>query len=96
MINHDGEEYERIYTFDSLCCMAEINTTLQIKYISIILEKAKALEVQFPILRILGMLNLCKDLLSLLSQSDQNFFNLRNLVLSFSYPLEKGEKFHIE
>ena len=46
MINHDGKEYEKEYIYiyiyiyyiyipESLCCMAEINTTLEINYTSI-------------------------------------------------------------
>ena len=39
VINHNGKEYEKeyiyVYTSESLCCTAEINTTLQINYTSI-------------------------------------------------------------
>ena len=38
MINHNGRECKKnvyIHTTESLCCTAEINTTLQIDYTSI-------------------------------------------------------------
>ena len=37
IIKHNGKEYEKDYTCitELLCCTAEINTTLQIKYTSI-------------------------------------------------------------
>ena len=45
VINHNGKEYERICIYmcitESLCCTAEINTTLQINYTSIKFLKMK-------------------------------------------------------
>lgn len=41
----------------------------------------KALEVQFPILEILGILNFCKIFIIAISQSEQNLFNLRDFIL---------------
>ena len=42
-INHNGKEYEKecidIYITESLCCIAEINTTLYINYTSIKFKK---------------------------------------------------------
>ena len=51
-VNHNGKEYEKEYIYmyvcvysihmcvtESLCCTAEVNTTLEINYISIKLKK---------------------------------------------------------
>ena len=37
MTNHNGKEFERVYTYitESLCCTAEINPTLSINYTSV-------------------------------------------------------------
>ena len=49
VINHNGEEYIYIYivcvcTTESFCCVAKINTTLQINYTSIKLKRKKRQE----------------------------------------------------
>jgi len=32
ILNHNGKEHEKMYITESLCCTAEINTTLQLYY----------------------------------------------------------------
>ena len=32
MLNHNGKEYIYVYVFESLCCIAKINTALQINF----------------------------------------------------------------
>ena len=45
MINHNGKGYEKEYICitESLCCTAEINTTLYINYTLIKLQKSRML-----------------------------------------------------